>query len=647
MRRSSKWLPSSTVVQQIVTGMFVVSCAVGCSTQIVPGNSAAHHPAPPPSPSSGPVGPASLNLVLPTGWVDNTATKREKTPNIAAAGINAVGDEFTLQLMTSSWGRFEDVPVDERERYWPRVFEILKPMLQAQGYERINVLGQGSGVLNGLPALTQDYEATRRGVTVRSRGWATWYQGNSISASITVGAQRWTETVRAFEPIMADLRLPPELLRRGTVVVTLTRPNGWTDFSAQHRAGKWNNILAFRSPANGAFMLSAGESTYASFESVPESTKETFRRVGAEGQLALLRRGGYRDAELVSQETGVLAGLPAIVMEYSAKSNQEVYRWRQITTWYRYRQVSVMLQAPANRWEESAPGFEMLLADPRLRAAVIGDAAPPEPPVLQGNMAAVTTGGRTLYTNSWAVIIGIDRYQKPGLRLRYAVNDARSIRELVLRLGFPAENITLLLDEQATKQRIQEVLGDELRTHTSLDDRVFVFFAGHGVTLDLPGGGQMGYLLAVESDPDRPHTTAIAMSEVRDVANLVPAKHMFFAIDACYSGLASQRSAVAMSPADQSDPYVLVRGRLREILTAGERDQPVVEESGHGLFTRRLIEGLSGEADFAPHDGMITGVELAYWLIPRVQVSSGNRQTPFFGKMDGVGDFVFVAPSRP
>jgi hypothetical protein len=585
--------------------------------------------------------------VLPTGWVDNTASKKEQTPSIAAAAINAVGDEFTLQLNTSSWARFEDVPVDERERHWVRFFEILKPMLQAQGYERINVLGQGGGVLNGLPALTQDYEATRHGVIIRSRGWHTWFQGNAISARITVGVQRWTETVRAFEPIVADLRLPSELLRRGTLVVTMTRPTGWTDFSAQQRAKKWNNILAFRSPANGAFMLSVAESPYASFETVPGNTKETLRRVYVEAQLAQLRREGYRDAELSSQGTSVLAGLPAMVMEYTAKSNQEACRWRQLTTWYRQRMVSVMLQAPADRWNESAPGFEKLLADPRLRAAIVGDALPPEPRIPPGNMAAMTTGGRTLYTNSWAVIIGIDRYQKPGLRLRYAVNDARSIRDLMLRLGFPAENITLLLDEQATKRRIQEVLGDELRTHTSLDDRVFVFFAGHGVTLDLPGGGQMGYLLPVESDPDRPHTTAIPMSEVRDIANLVSAKHMFFAIDACYSGLASQRSVVATSAADQGDPHVLVRGRLREILTAGERDQPVVEEAGHGLFTRRLIEGLSGEADFAPHDGMITGAELAYWLIPRVQVTSGNRQTPFFGKMDGVGDFVFVVPSGP
>ncbi len=112
------WLPSSA----LLTGIFLISASGGCSTQIAPENSNVHYPAPPPSPSSGPVGPASLNLVLPTGWVDNTASKKEQTPSIAAAAINAVGDEFTLQLNTSSWARFEDVPVDERERHWVRFF---------------------------------------------------------------------------------------------------------------------------------------------------------------------------------------------------------------------------------------------------------------------------------------------------------------------------------------------------------------------------------------------------------------------------------------------------------------------------------------------------------------------------------------------
>ena len=121
----------------------------------------------------------------------------------------------------------------------------------------------------------------------------------------------------------------------------------------------------------------------------------------------------------------------------------------------------------------------------------------------------------------------------------------------------------------------------------------------------------MGYLLPVDADPDRLHSTGIPMSEVRDIASLIPAKHIFFAIDACYSGLVSQRSAVATNPTDAVDPNQLVRGRLREILTAGERDQPVVEEAGHGLFTRRLVEGLSGEADFAPRDDWFVAAECA------------------------------------
>ncbi len=88
----------------------------------------------------------------------------------------------------------------------------------------------------------------------------------------------------------------------------------------------------------------------------------------------------------------------------------------------------------------------------------------------------------------------------------------------------------------------------------------------------------------------------------------------------------------------------LTRGRVRQILTAGERDQPVLEEGGHGLFTRRLLEGLEGEADVSPRDGILTADELAAFVQGRVIASSSNRQTPFFGTMDGVGQFVFSVP---
>lgn len=92
-----------------------------------------------------------------------------------------------------------------------------------------------------------------------------------------------------------------------------------------------------------------------------------------------------------------------------------------------------------------------------------------------------------LYDNSWAVVIGVNQYQKwPSLQ--YCVNDAKSVRDRLVTLGFPTQNIFYLTDAQATKNQIERVLGDELRRKVGKDDRVFIYFAGHGQTEDLPGG---------------------------------------------------------------------------------------------------------------------------------------------------------------
>src|SRR6185312_7744234 len=75
-----------------------------------------------------------------------------------------------------------------------------------------------------------------------------------------------------------------------------------------------------------------------------------------------------------------------------------------------------------------------------------------------------TVAGEKLnpYRKSWAVIIGIDDYQN-WPKLRYAVNDAAAIEQtLVSKFGFKPENIRKLINRDATRQRIKQVLGDEL-----------------------------------------------------------------------------------------------------------------------------------------------------------------------------------------
>ena len=88
---------------------------------------------------------------------------------------------------------------------------------------------------------------------------------------------------------------------------------------------------------------------------------------------------------------------------------------------------------------------------------------------------------RPKYEDSWALVIGINdyRYASP---LEYARNDAEAVCDLLThRFNFPEANVILLTDEEATRDKIMVAL-DALESNVADDDRVLVFFAGHGHT---------------------------------------------------------------------------------------------------------------------------------------------------------------------
>ena len=63
-----------------------------------------------------------------------------------------------------------------------------------------------------------------------------------------------------------------------------------------------------------------------------------------------------------------------------------------------------------------------------------------------------------IYSNSWAVIIGIDKYENAE-SLKYAVNDAHAVKELLLsKFSYQAENIKYLTNEKATMRSIKKSL---------------------------------------------------------------------------------------------------------------------------------------------------------------------------------------------
>jgi len=251
-----------------------------------------------------------------------------------------------------------------------------------------------------------------------------------------------------------------------------------------------------------------------------------------------------------------------------------------------------------------------------------------------------------LYRDSWAVIIGINAY-KSWPRLAYAVNDARAVRDtLEKKYGFTPDHVTTLLDGEATRQNILAALGDTLADtkKVSHDDRVFVFFAGHGVTRKLPNGKAQGYIVPVDAAAQNYQSQAISMTNFQDASDAIAAKHVFFVMDACYGGLALTRGGGGAASGDRRQYLMEVTRRsAREVLTAGGGDEQVADNGpgGHSIFTWTLLQGLEGKGDL-DGDGVITATELAAYVGP--SVSSLSRQTPAFGHLAGSegGEFVFV-----
>ena len=261
--------------------------------------------------------------------------------------------------------------------------------------------------------------------------------------------------------------------------------------------------------------------------------------------------------------------------------------------------------------------------------------------------APVARAAATGYANSWAILVGIDEYKK-WPRLQYAVRDAEGVGQLLVqKFGFAPERVITLKNEQATRAGILGAFHDLLERGKSTgglqpNDRVFVFFAGHGATRKLSSGRDLGYIVPSDADPDNLATDAIPMTEIQNIAESLPAKHELFVMDACYSGLGLTRGGANAS-------FLRENGRRlgRQMLTAGGSDQLVSDggPNGHSVFTWTLLQGLGGKADLNG-DGLITATELAAYVAPAV--SSVSQQTPAFGSLPGSegGDFVFELPEE-
>ena len=236
----------------------------------------------------------------------------------------------------------------------------------------------------------------------------------------------------------------------------------------------------------------------------------------------------------------------------------------------------------------------------------------------------------------YAVVIGINKYKNLP-PLKYAVNDAREFyRYLVEENQVPKDHAWLLLDEEATLDKLRTTLGTLLRRNAGKDDSVIIYWAGHGAAeqdVSSPDGdGLEKYILPYNADPKDLYASAMPMSEIARILQRISSERLVFIGDTCYSGASGGRTIpVTGARANVSGAFLerLSQGKGRVILTASDANEVSVEkdELKHGVFTYYLLEGLRGKADL-DGDGVITVDEVYRYVSMKVPQATGQNQHP-------------------
>jgi Caspase domain len=250
-----------------------------------------------------------------------------------------------------------------------------------------------------------------------------------------------------------------------------------------------------------------------------------------------------------------------------------------------------------------------------------------------------TTAYLPEYKRSRALVIGIDKYSHVS-PLLHACNDATAIaKALTDQFAFPSTDVEILLNEEATRDRIlRAFLRLAGESATEPDDRILIFFAGHGHTVS-GRRGETGFLVPVDGKSDD-LASLIRWDELTRNADLIHAKHILFLMDACYGGLALTRKTIP--PGSMRFLKDMLQRYSRQVLTAGKADEVVSDgggtRPGHSIFTSHLLDGMDGAA---AGGGILTGHGLMAYVYNKVGADSHSHQTPHFGFLDGDGDFIF------
>jgi WD40 repeat protein len=239
----------------------------------------------------------------------------------------------------------------------------------------------------------------------------------------------------------------------------------------------------------------------------------------------------------------------------------------------------------------------------------------------------------------YVLAIGVSQYENPDLVLQYGAKDAKDFMNTMKKQEgklYREVSGKLLIDGNATQDSILDGLN-WIHTQTTSNDIAMIFVAGHGIN---DNSGRL-YFLPSEANLDNLRRTAVPFDEISYTVESIPSKVLCF-IDTCHSGgieVASRRGSGDIDMTGLINELSAAEsGAVVFASSSGKQFSLEKAEWGNGAFTKALIEGLSGEADFL-NKGKITVNMLDLYISERVKELTGGQQTPTTAKPDTVPDY--------
>jgi uncharacterized caspase-like protein/DNA-binding beta-propeller fold protein YncE len=243
------------------------------------------------------------------------------------------------------------------------------------------------------------------------------------------------------------------------------------------------------------------------------------------------------------------------------------------------------------------------------------------------------------------VAIGVSQYDNPEYRLGLAAKDAKDFAQTIRQQDgrvYAGVKLTVLTDEAAGKTAVESALT-ALRSRVKPEDTTMLFLAGHGIN---DKAGEYLYL-PKEASLAKLKETGVSFRLIRDTLATLPGRTLLF-VDTCHSGNVLGRERTALRHDNTAAINELASSENNIIVFASSTGNQLSQENdswGNGAFTKALVEGLTGAADFSRR-GRVTYKQLDAYVADRVDALTEGQQTPVTPVLQGVPDFV-LAQTRP